>query len=147
MDDRLLVANRVVFVKSSWCLPKDKSHSTCVDALSRSNELVVLLQMGDYGYIFDEGWTLPKNTYLVKYEFETMVECTKQLQEILRMHNIDLFSRHLIPFDPFPFLISGAILVVPESMRVCFLNNRQQYTSSGFDKVSIECDQSLEWDV
>lgn len=131
MEAKLLISNRVVFVKDPTALPAGVYHHEAIEALSRNNKLVVLLSHGNK-YQLPPGWILPHNCKLIEYELtlENIEQNVIKIRNMLSEHGIDLYSRHLDNSDPMPMLLAGACLTMGPGTTVAFVNKPDQFTNA-----------------
>lgn len=122
---------RVVFVKDPMALPNGVRHHEAVEALAKSNRVVILLSHGNK-YIFPKGWLLPHNVKLIEYDLtlESVEQGVNKIRSILNGYGVDLYSRHLDNDDPMPMLLAGACLTLSPGTKVAFVNKPDQYSNA-----------------
>lgn len=146
MEPKLL-KSRVVFVKDPTALPQNVQHHEAVEALARSNNLVVLMSHGN-PYLFPEGWIMPYNVKTIDYDLtvEGITAGVVQARDLLRTYNIDLHSRHLDNDEALPMLLAGACLTVPVATEVAFINKPSQFKTDAATTTSEEHFETI-WDL
>ena len=119
------VRHRVVFVKDPSILPDGLTHEEAVERLSRANSLVLLLSHGN-SYRFSDGWLLPANVRMLEYDIETLSlrECAERLRGYLREAGVQLHSRHLDFREALPLVLTGSVLVTPNTTELVFINHQ-----------------------
>lgn len=147
MEAKLLVSNRVVFVKDPTALPNGVRHHEAIDALAKNNRLVLLLSHGNK-YQLPTGWQLPGNVKLIEYDLTMpgIEENITKIRNILSDHGIDLYSRHLDNGDPMPMLLAGACLTLSHGTKVTFVNKPDQYINAKQDPDPISYEET-DWDL
>lgn len=141
------VLSRVVFVKDPTALPKNVKHHEAIESLAAVNKVVILLSHGNK-YILPPAWIFPHNVSLFEYEItmESIVNCVRQIKELLLKHHIGLYSRHLDNEDPMPILLAGACLTLGAGTEVSFINKPDEYTNTTVTPTKVE-QSDVDWDL
>lgn len=142
-----LLNQRVVFVKDPTVLPQSIPHHEAIAALAKNNKLVLLLSHGNK-YTLPLGWILPHNAIIIEYALtnEDIVQNVYRVRNLLNLHGIDMYSRHLDNDDPMPMLLAGACLTLSPGTKVAFVNKPEQYLNAKQDPDPVKF-EDIDWDL